>query len=297
MPVFSKYSDREYEALAKKLKAAEQSLSSLQDERDALKIDLQSATDSFSAERTSLKDQLQTLQKAQAEHKEENDLLLAQLHQVQEELEKYFLDNKSQLERVTLLEKDLAAQKDAAAKTAGELKKAQEQVTNSAKQVSDAQAAAAKQVSEVQAVATKQSEELRAKLTETEKKLSEANKLIKAEGDARVNELQKQKGELEKKLADAQAAATKLQAETDSRVNALQASEADLKSENDLLLAQLHQVQEELEKYYLGNKDLESAVTQASELIRRTRYALVDHLVLQGAPVSTPKAPHRARKK
>ena len=50
------------------------------------------------------------------------------MHQVQEELEKYFLDNKSQLERVMLLEKDLAAQKDTAAKTAGELKKAQEQV-------------------------------------------------------------------------------------------------------------------------------------------------------------------------
>jgi len=58
MPVFSKYSDREDEALAKKLKAAKQSLSSIQDKRHALKIDLQSAIDSFSAERTSLKDQL-----------------------------------------------------------------------------------------------------------------------------------------------------------------------------------------------------------------------------------------------
>ena len=190
MPVFSKHSDREYEALEKKLKAAE----------DKLKAVEEKLSEQKSASKQ-LDDQRKAAEKAQAEQKEENDLLLAQLHQVQEELEKYFLENKTQQEASAKLNDALAKANDALAKANAELKKAQDQLV----------------------VNSKQAEEAKADL------------------------------------------------------EALQASESDLKSENDLLLAQLHQVQEELEKYYLGNKDLESAVTQAAELIRRTRYAIVNH--------------------
>jgi chromosome segregation ATPase len=258
MPVFSKHTDREFEALEKTLKAAEEKLKSLEEKL----LEQKAAT-------KGLDEQRKAAEKAQAEQKEENDLLLAQLHQVQEELEKYFLENKTQQEASATL-------KEALAKANAELKKAQDHATASAKQL----------------------DEFKTKLLETEKKLVEANKLIKSEGDAKVNEVQKQKAELEKRLAEADAAADAA-GKSKAELEALRAVEADLKSENDLLLAQLHQVQEELEKYYLGNKDLESAVTQASDLIRRARQAMVMHHANSPSLATRPVAARqsKARKK
>lgn len=216
MPVFSKYSDREYEALAKKHQALEQKL----EERD------QSLEDALLQvkELTALNKKEAKVQK---EQKEENDLLLAQLHQVQEELEKYFLENKTAQDQIAQLKKDVSAQNEKSKGLEADLK---------------------------------------AKLSETEKKLSEANKLIKAEGDAKVNAAQKQKAELEKKLAEASAKV----ADTSSQT-------ADLQSENDLLLAQLHQVQEELEKYYLMNKSYEAGLTEAASMVKRLRLVFVKY--------------------
>ena len=84
-------------------------------------------------------------------------------------------------------------------------------------------------------------------------------------------------------------AAAKLKAETDAknaeagkaqteaaRANAEAAKAKDLQEENDLLLAQLHQVQEELERYYLKNKDLESSVGEVTTSLRNARYALIN---------------------
>lgn len=216
MPVFSKYSDREYEALAKKHQALEQKL----EERD------QSLEDALLQvkELTALNKKEAKVQK---EQKEENDLLLAQLHQVQEELEKYFLENKTAQDQIAQLKKDVSAQNEKSKGLEADLK---------------------------------------AKLSETEKKLSEANKLIKAEGDAKVNAAQKQKAELEKKLAEVSAKV----ADTSSQT-------ADLQSENDLLLAQLHQVQEELEKYYLMNKSYEAGLTEAASMVKRLRLVFVKY--------------------
>jgi hypothetical protein len=57
--------------------------------------------------------------------------------------------------------------------------------------------------------------------------------------------------------ADAQAVA-------EARERALAADQ-----ENEILLSQLHQVQEELERYYLRNKELDAVATQASQRFRR----------------------------
>ena len=77
-------------------------------------------------------------------------------------------------------------------------------------------------------------------------------------------------------------AAAKLKAETDAKnaeagkAQAEAAKAKDLQEENDLLLAQLHQVQEELERYYLKNKDLESSVGEVTTSLRNARYALIN---------------------
>ena len=54
------------------------------------------------------------------------------------------------------------------------------------------------------------------------------------------------------------------------------AESKDLQEENDLLLAQLHQVQEELERYYLMNKDLGSSVSDVTVSLRNARYLLMN---------------------
>lgn len=232
MAIFARHSDKEYEALAKKLAAAEAKLSEL------------------SAEKEAISGKASSLEKASAEQKEENGLLLAQLHQVQEALEKYFLENKAYQEKIATKDKELKSEKNKLAAKDNELASQKEA-------------------------------------------LAEANKLIKAEGDAKVNEIQKQKANLEKKLSDALASSAEQKTELEQKLAAAreaanraksdfgvkEAVEADLKSENDLLLAQLHQVQEELEKYYLGNKELESSVTEAAELVKQLRYAMVRTLV------------------
>ncbi len=76
---------------------------------------------------------------------------------------------------------------------------------------------------------------------------------------------------LEAQLNDLQG---KLNAEA-GRANSETAKAKDLQEENDLLLAQLHQVQEELEKYYLKNKDLEQSVGEVTTSLRGARYRLV----------------------
>jgi ABC-type phosphate transport system auxiliary subunit len=86
----------------------------------------------------------------------------------------------------------------------------------------------------------------------------------KAESDKRVA--------LEKQVADLQA---KLKSESDAK-NAEAAKSKHLQEENDLLLAQLHQVQEELERYYLMNKDLESSVSGVTVSLRNARYLLMN---------------------
>lgn len=101
MPVFSKYSDREYEALAKKHQTLEQRL---QERDQALEDALLQVKELTSANKKELK--------VQKEQKEENDLLLAQLHQVQEELEKYFLDNKAAQDQITQLQKSSSSKRN-----------------------------------------------------------------------------------------------------------------------------------------------------------------------------------------
>jgi predicted ribosome quality control (RQC) complex YloA/Tae2 family protein len=105
--------------------------------------------------------------------------------------------------------------------------------------------------------------ETESKLAETVRFQAEAAK-VKAESDKRVA--------LEKQVADLQA---KLKSETDAK-NAEAAKSKHLQEENDLLLAQLHQVQEELERYYLMNKDLESSVSGVTVSLRNARYLLMN---------------------
>lgn len=168
----------------------------------------------------SRKNELQVLlQQSSQKHQEsteENELLLTQLHQVQEELERHYLDGQK------------------------------------LKQSLEAAQAQAKQLPTVQAELKKTQETL--KITQ-----------------GKANELPK----VQEKLKEAQAA---LQA---AKAQKAAAPSQELKEENELLLLQLHQVQEELERYYLENKKLKFGSAHKPKAEARDYYGAADRVKRQ----------------
>ena len=168
----------------------------------------------------SRKNELQVLlQQSSQKHQEsteENELLLTQLHQVQEELERHYLDGQK------------------------------------LKQSLEAAQAQAKQLPTVQAELKKTQETL--KITQD-----------------KANELPK----VQEKLKEAQAA---LQA---AKTQKAAAPSQELKEENELLLLQLHQVQEELERYYLENQKLKIGSAHKPKAEARDYYGAADRIKRQ----------------
>ncbi len=118
---------------------------------------------------------------------------------------------------------------------------------------------------------------LEAQVNELQGKLNAEAGRANSETERANNETNRANGEasrrtaLEAQLNDLQG---KLNAEA-GRANSEAAKAKDLQEENDLLLAQLHQVQEELEKYYLKSKDLEQSVGEVTTSLRGARHLLV----------------------
>ncbi|WP_066801889.1 hypothetical protein [Moraxella oblonga] len=168
---------------------------------------------------------------------QENRLLITQLHQVQEELEKYYLQNQKTSEQLkSLEEKQKTLQADSATK-----KKLESELSA----LKDAKQKAENLANEQK----KQAENL----TQSHKKLeSELTTLkdAKQKAEQQANEQKKQAEQANAKLKTLQADLQKLEQS--------QKESSHSKQENELLISQLHQVQEELERYYLENQKLKS---------------------------------------
>ena len=136
----------------------------------------------------------QQVEQQQRELQQDNELLLTQLHQVQEELERHYLNSQQQATQLQAL-------------------------------------------SEQQQQAEQQAAQLKERLAAAEKRAAEAAK----QTQAKAQELKTALGEL-------------------SELKARPAVDPQLSEENELLLTQLHQVQEELERYYLENQRLKAQV-------------------------------------
>jgi|GEM_PF-1078124 len=165
--------------------------------------------------------QLKKQTTAQADTQQENELLLSQLHQVQEEVERNHLNGQQQTQRIATLQQ-------------------QEQLANA-------------RGSELDAL----------------------NKQLK-ESAANAEQRAAQLAALQQQAA---VAATQLKKQTEHRIGALTAEMETLKAkpqpptidpalaeENELLLSQLHQVQEELERYYLENQRMKAGAAPAAAL-------------------------------
>lgn len=166
---------------------------------------------------TALHTEQQANQRERDALEEENALLLAQLHHVQEELESSFLNQQTLEQREKVLQDD---------------------VSQLQKRLAEQQATLDKAHSERDQLAKQQASQLQATAQQHQKALDEA--------------------------------AQKLQA-SETRLSQQQSEQNELQEENDLLLSQLHHVQEELERYFLANREYQAAMGSARQTFTRAR--------------------------
>ena len=165
------------------------------------------------------------VEQSQAESQHENELLLAQLHQVQEELERNYLAGRGQAERIQALETQAAMAAAAGDEPA--------RIGENAR----AEAVAARDE------AVRLREKTRAEAAAARDEASRLIEKARAEAAAAKKQAEQAQKELKAALTASQA---------------LNRADPTLAEENELLLHQLHQVQEELERYYLENRALKS---------------------------------------
>ncbi len=257
--------------------------------------------------------------------KSDADLLLEQLHQVQEELETVFLREqavqsqltqlKPQIETLQKEKSALATDRDAKAKQLTEALAAKDALAKEKAQFITARDAQTKQLSDLKEAkesVDQEKSQLSAQKTELEKDngqlLSQLHTVqeeletvflreqsvqtqlpqVKAQLDA----LQKEKSQLAtsrdaqtkqltelksaKDASDKEKAA--LVAELASLKVQLTAQQRDLKQENDLMLLQLHQVQEELEHYFLEHEKLQKTEQAQTQRWQRLESRLPNYL-------------------
>lgn len=257
------------------------------------------------------KKELQTKTEELASSKTDGDLLLQQLHQVQEELETVFLKEQatqSQLKTANAKLAEAVAAKDALAKEKATLtadktlliadrdtkaKQLAEAVAAKdalakekasltadkaalitdrdakAKQLADAVAAKDALAKDKDALAKEKASLTADKTALTTDRDTKAKQL--AEAVAAKDALTKDKDALGKEKVALQAEVTALKAQ-------LTAQQRELKQENDLMLLQLHQVQEELEHYFLEHQKQQKAAQAHTQRWQRLEARLPNYL-------------------
>ncbi|NYS60318.1 hypothetical protein [Vreelandella salicampi] len=179
---------------------------------------------------------------------EESDLLLAQLHQVQEELEKQFLDGKAHQESAKI-----------------QLDEHTQRITALTQKLEQAKAKQAELSTELE------------KSRQAHKQAETAHAALKAEHQKLKLHQEQQQAQSSQALTQANTRQAELTQSLEASRKALADSEAEqtgLAEENDLLLAQLHQVQEELERYYLANQEFQNGIKASEATLHRARHVI-----------------------
>ena len=267
-------------------------LNSAQKEQEARTQELETKK----AELTELLTKATQTEKAKQEQSEENELLLTQLHTVQEELEKLYLQNKTTTEKLSQELGKFKTEKETLNQTAqkkqqeleNEKKKANEQAQKLQQELETKKAELTElltKATQTEKAKQEQSEENELLLTQlhtvqeeleklylqnktTTEKLSQELGKFKTEKETLNQTAQKKQQELENEKKKANEQAQKLQQELETKKAELENQKVqvgqnqkakELTEENELLLTQLHTVQEELERYYLENQKLKTS--------------------------------------
>jgi hypothetical protein len=252
-------------------------------ERERLMQQAERAQEASEQARLSLVQQHEASIRQQAE---ENELLLLQLHQVQEELESYFLKAQdthqglesferqnaaleSQLISLQQQNAELISARDHQSTRVDEL---QQQIDHKTRLIKDLE----QQLHSRQA--TVPSEALR-RLQAEIASLQQSNNDLSQQHEAALRQQTEENERLLLQLHKAQddlqglEVARREKTKIESQLTALQQSNNDLSQqheaalrqqteENELLLLQLHQVQEELEHYFLGNRERDETISE-----------------------------------
>jgi len=184
--------------------------------------------------------ELEKLRQLNKEQGGENELLLLQLHQVQEELESYFLRAQDMEAKLKQSTQGLEAGQQELLALQTRMRGLEKEIQTS----EQAKSGMAKRISELEST--------------VQQRASEANQ-------ARQNTGQ-ESTELRARIAALEADLGK------ARKSAQEQSQ-----ENELLLLQLHQVQEELETYFLKYQELQAAKPESAPVPASTQFKAVDN--------------------
>tara|TARA_R110000796_G_scaffold7549_1_gene25774 strand:- start:1948 stop:4347 length:2400 start_codon:yes stop_codon:yes gene_type:complete len=236
---------QQIEALTQQSKHQQSELEALNQSADQLTQQLQQTQHALSKAEQQHQAEQHQQQQALDDLKQESELLLLQLHQVQEELESTFLKHKQLESRYQTLESQHK-------NTQQQLTQAQEQLKQAEQQHKQKNAAQSQQLEAAKGEIhkrTQREQHLTQQLKQAQEKLKQAE-----QQHQQAQEKLKQTQEKLKQTEQQRDAAK--QHETTQRQQ--QAELEDTKQENELLLLQLHQVQEELEHYFLEHQKLSS---------------------------------------
>lgn len=231
--------------LAKQVEQRQGQINSLTQERDKLKADLADHVQKFNF-----------LETQQRETGEENELLLLQLHQVQEELESIFLQRqdaekkwnseRSQLKKINA---DLTASKNSLTRQTeqrqGQINTLTQERNTLKKNIADLTASKDSLV--------RQTEQRQAQintLSQERDTLKKINTDLTASRDNLAKEVEQQQGQINSLTQERNTLKTNL-ADHVQKMDSLETQQRETGEENELLLLQLHQVQEELESIFL----------------------------------------------
>ncbi|MCB8747857.1 hypothetical protein LHU53_13175 [Rhodoferax sp. U2-2l] len=202
---------------------------------------------------------------------QENELLLTQLHQVQEELERHYLEVQQQKAALKTLQE---AEKLAAERAKNITQLSQEKAKLIGEKDNQAKLAAEraahneqlkKQLAAQTQLASEKTTQLSQQAEQLKKQLAEKEQLAKKQ----QQQAEHLKQQLTEKEQQARAQAAQLQAQlTAAQTQAAAAApvvDPALEQENELLLSQLHQVQEELERYYLQSQAQSQQLTKLAQ--------------------------------
>lgn len=192
----------------------------------------------YQAQLSQARQDQEALTAASKETEQENELLLLQLHQVQEELEEVFL-RKQQLEQ-SGKEQDV------------QLEQLRQQLDQSQKALQAAEAAR----KELQG----KQQNLQTQIERLTQSNNEQSKLA-AERQGQIRKLSKERDEQIKLAKERQSQLTQAKQAQEK----LEAASKETEQENELLLLQLHQVQEELELYFLKYQELAKETKKETE--------------------------------
>ncbi|GAB3537724.1 hypothetical protein GCM10027343_01620 [Noviherbaspirillum agri] len=249
--------------LCDELVGTEERLKSVQEELNRNTKEIERLTQEASAKADELAKQVASrskLAETTREQKQENELLLLQLHQVQEELERFYLEAQQQKEKIKALQD--------AEKVATERAKGIEQLSQEKLKLASEKENFAK-------LATEREKGIEQLNQEKSKLTSEKDSLARL-----ATEREKKSEELTKQLAKQTELAQSLEARLKKATSAPVVS-AEVQQENDLLLRQLHQVQEELERYYIENQRLKKAAATPAKASKPAYYGAADRVKAQ----------------